>query len=115
MQCDKYFVKFLVYNAVLYPVLGVFLLFFALMTLYLFEVFIRKLNIAYILKFFHIVLLSFCTFCCSFVGLSDNLPVYTFDSNCTGSEDQLADCSTIINNSTCSSGLIAITCNGKLA
>ncbi|XP_065884217.1 scavenger receptor cysteine-rich type 1 protein M130-like isoform X2 [Dysidea avara] len=47
----------------------------------------------------------------NFVGLNDNLPVYTFDTRCTGSEDRLADCITIINNSTCSSGYIAITCN----
>ena len=53
-------------------------------------------------------------FCCSFVTLSDNIPVYTFNTNCTGGEDHLAECITIINNSTCSSGYIAITCNGKI-
>jgi len=52
-------------------------------------------------------------FCCSFVDISDNLPFYTFESNCTGREDRLAECISIIDNSTCSSGYIAITCNGK--
>jgi len=52
-------------------------------------------------------------FFCSFVALSDSIPAYTFNTNCTGREDHLAECITIINNSTCSSGYIAITCNGK--